>query len=73
MVTIKTQMCVNGVWAGTSETATMDDPTRDHTASFGDETDETYSELEAAWNERGDFRKVSTVVGGNTITLEEVK
>ena len=75
---IKTSISVNGIWASTSGTASMDDPCKDHAANFGfsdgegpqDFTEECYDALEAAWDERDDGEESVTIcLYGDSITL----
>ena len=64
----------------TSSTAAMDDPCRDHAASFvfpcgegGDVTERVYDELEEAWrNRKAGSKSVSIGVEGDEITLSVI-
>jgi hypothetical protein len=77
---ITTQITVNGIVASTSQTAVIDDPCLDHGANFvfpadegGDVTERVYSELQAAWANRGDAESVIIRVEGDEITLSVVR
>lgn len=78
-MSITTEITVNGIVASRSTTATMDDPCRDHAASFyfpadegGDVTERVYNELQDAWDNREGERSVTIRVEGDEITLSLV-
>lgn len=72
--TIKTQIVVNGVIVSESTTATIDDPTRDHSGVFRlegrDISESVYDALWDAWNARETGAiSVTIVVDGEDIIL----